>query len=132
MDPSSMLVGERYNLLILFINKEKKMKFPLTLMAALIGLFSSGTVLAQTDPSEASIALGYVGTTGNTDTTALNAEVLLTYRTVRWTHNAKFQGLAAEDDSVTTAERFYLEEKSDYALDERQYLFGKGSYNDDR
>jgi putative salt-induced outer membrane protein len=127
-----VFASKESNPLILLINKEKKMKFPKTLMAALIGLSSSSILLAQDAPREASIALGYVGTTGNTETTALNAEVLLTYRTLRWTHNGKFQGLAAEDDSVTTAERYYLEEKSDFNLDERQYLFGKGSYNDDR
>lgn len=102
------------------------------LMTSLIAASISSAALAQDDPYDASIALGYVGTTGNTDTTTFNAEALLTYRTLRWTHNAKFQGLAAEDESVTTAERYYLEEKSDFALDERQYLFGKGSYNDDR
>jgi putative salt-induced outer membrane protein YdiY len=104
----------------------------LTLTIGLLAASLSGASLAQDDPYDASIAFGYVGTTGNTDTTTLNAEALLTYRTLRWTHNGKFQGLGSQDSSVTTAERYYLEDKSDFNLDEDQYLFGKGSYNDDR
>ena len=108
------------------------MKFQKILMAALIAATVSGTALGQDDPYEASIALGYVGTTGNTDTTTFNAELLMTYRTLRWTHNGKFQALGSEDEGDTTAERYYLEEKSDFSLDENQYVFGKGAYNDDR
>jgi len=83
-------------------------------------------------PYDASVALGYVGTTGNTDTTTFNTEVLFTFRQELWTHNAKLQGLASQENDVTRAERYYLENKSDFALDENQYLYGKGSYNDDR
>jgi putative salt-induced outer membrane protein len=87
---------------------------------------------AQEEPFTASISLGYVGTTGNTDTTTFNTEMLATWRTERWTHNAKFQGLGAQENDVTKAERYYLEEKSDFNLDENQYIFGLGSYTDDR
>lgn len=87
---------------------------------------------AQEDPFEASIALGYVGTTGNTDTTTFNTELLATLRTENWTHNGKFQALGSQEDDQATAERYYLEDKSDYNLDESQYLYGKGTYTDDR
>jgi putative salt-induced outer membrane protein len=101
-------------------------------MTALIASSISMAVMAQDEPFEASIALGYVGTTGNTETTTFNTEVLVTLRTENWTHNGKFQGLGAQDESVTTAERYLLEEKSDFNLDEMQYVFGRGSYLDDR
>lgn len=87
---------------------------------------------AQEEPFTASIALGYVGTTGNTETTTFNTEMLATLRTENWTHNGKFQGLGAQENDITTAERYFLEEKSDYNLDANQYLFGKGDYVDDR
>ncbi len=96
------------------------------------GVASCSAAFAQEEPFVASIALGYVGTTGNTETTSFNTEVLATARTERWTHNFKFQGLGAQENDVTTAERYYLEEKSDYNIDERQYLFGLGTYTDDR
>jgi len=91
-----------------------------------------GLALAQEEPFAASISLGYVGTTGNTDTTTFNTELLATWRRDRWVHNLKFQGLGAQENDVARAERYYLEEKSDYNLDEVQFLFGKASYTDDR
>jgi len=103
-----------------------------------IGLFILGLTVSavghaqEEDNLEASVALGYVSTSGNTDTTTFNSEMLLTYRIDRWTHNGKFQGLGSQENSVTKAERYYLEEKSDFSLDELQYLYFKGSYTDDR
>src|SRR5688572_7004189 len=108
------------------------MKLHNILMTGLIASSISTAVMAQDDPFEASIALGYVGTTGNTDTTTFNTEVLVTLRTDQWTHNGKFQALGAQDTDVTTAERYLLEEKSDFNLDEMNYLFGRGAYLDDR
>lgn len=94
---------------------------------------SSSAVFAQNEPPrEASIALGYVGTSGNTDTTTFNAELTLTLRSAPWTHNLKLQALGSQENSVTKAERYFLEDKSDYALDDLQYMFAKGSYLDDR
>ena len=81
-------------------------------------LMFSGIAFAQERPWDATISLGYVGTTGNTDTTTFNAEALLTYNSLRWTHNGKFQGLGAQENDITKAERYYLEEKSDFNLDE--------------
>jgi len=89
--------------------------------------------MAQDENSyEASIAFGYVGTTGNTDTDTFNTEVLLDITTENWLHKMKFQGLGSQENAQATAERYYLGNKSDYNLDENQYLFLKGSYTDDR
>ena len=80
----------------------------------------------------ASIAFGYVGTSGNTDTDTYNTEVLFTLNTERWVHSMKFQALGSQENTRAKAERYYLEDKSDYNLDEEQYLFLKGTYTDDR
>ena len=102
-----------------------------TLLVAAV--LASTTAMAQDEKAyDASVSLGYVGTTGNTETTTFNAEFLLTYKMDRWTHNGKFQGLGSQENSRTKAERYYLEDKSDFSLDEDQYLFVKGNYTDDR
>src|SRR5690606_9305407 len=93
--------------------KELPMKLNKALLAGLCAVLGSTAVLAQEDPFEASISLGYVGTTGNTETTTFNTELLATWRTERWTHNGKFQGLGAQENDVAKAERYYLEDKSD-------------------
>jgi len=105
-----------------------------TLWLALAGLSSSAMLLAAPAPAplEASMALGYVGTSGNTDTSTFNTEFLLTLRSLQWTHNGKLQAMGSKQDSTTRAESYYLEDKSDYSLDANQYLFGKGTYLDDR
>ena len=108
------------------------MKLTTLLLGGACAVSCSSMALAQDDGVDASIALGYVGTTGNTDTTTFNTELLVTWRAAPWTHNFKFQGLGAQENDVTRAERYYLEEKSDYNIDERQFVFGKGSYTDDR
>jgi len=101
---------------------------PLAVMAA-----TSFQAMAQDESTyEASIAFGYVGTTGNTDTDTFNTEVLLDITTEYWLHKMKFQGLGSQENAQATAERYYIGNKSDYNLDENQYLFLKGSYTDDR
>lgn len=102
------------------------------LSVAILGI-TSGQVFAQDEKNyEASVALGYVGTSGNTDTDTFNTEVLFSLNTERWVHNMKFQGLGSQENSQAKAERYFLEDKSDYSLDGDQYLFVKGSYTDDR
>ena len=81
---------------------------------------------------EASVSLGYVGTTGNTRTHTFNTEMLSTLRYSNWEHRIKFQALASSEESRARAERYYLEDKSDYRISEAGYLFLKGHYTDDR
>ncbi len=108
------------------------MKFTQALLVLAVLAAHVQIVQAQEDPFAASVSLGYVGTTGNTDTTTFNSEALLTLRSEDWTHNGKFQALGSQENSTTKAERYYLEDKSDYNLDADQYLYLKGSYLDDR
>lgn len=81
---------------------------------------------------EASVSLGYVGTTGNTKTHTFNTEVLSTLRFSNWEHGMKFQALASNEESRARAERYYFEDKSDYRISEAGYLYLKGHYTDDR
>jgi len=99
-----------------------------------LALCFSGSVSAETQDKgyDASIALGYVATSGNTKTQTYNTEFLVNFETYHWDHHLKLQALGSSEDSETTAERYYLENKSDYKLDAMQYLFGKISYTDDR
>jgi len=82
---------------------------------------------------DASASLGYVGTSGNTDTKTFDTQLKYTLRTTGgWVHNAGVQALFAEQDSVTSGERYQLDGKSDYRIGERGYVFGKVNYTDDR
>jgi putative salt-induced outer membrane protein len=76
--------------------------------------------------------LGYVKTTGNTDTTSLNARMKIAYLRGKWTHELAFESLFSEDSGVATSERYVGDFKSIYSITERGYLFGRAEYVDDR
>ncbi|PCJ42702.1 MAG: hypothetical protein COA71_04145 [SAR86 cluster bacterium] len=101
-----------------------------------LSLVLSLTTFAQDSeerPYDASASVGYVGTSGNTKITTLNTEFLLTYFDEKWTHNFEFNALSSREDGTGKAERYFIGNKSDYALmDEDKYLYVQGSYTDDR
>lgn len=102
----------------------------------LLFLVLSKSAFAQDEeerPYDASVALGYVGTSGNTDVTTVNTEFLLTYFDEEWTHNFEFSTLSSSQDNKGQAERYFIGNKSDYALmDDDKYLYVQASYTDDR
>lgn len=101
-------------------------------LAMLVATSMPALAQDEDDSFDASISFGYVGTSGNTDTDTYNLEFLMTLVSDQWLHNVKFQALGSQENSQAKAERYYLEDKSDYNLDGDQYLFIKGSYTDDR
>lgn len=109
-------------------------KLCLISMAPALSLTVLTSHASEREPGyDASASLGYVGTSGNTDSQTLDTQLRYTLRTTGgWVHNARFQALYAEQDSVTSGERYLLEGKSDYRIGQRGYVFGKGSYTDDR
>lgn len=102
------------------------------LACLLFGMASASVAQERGPGSEGSASLGYVGTSGNTDTQTFETQLRYTMRTQEWVHNAGFQALVAEQDSLTSGERYVLEGKSDYRISDNSYLFGKGNYTDDR
>jgi putative salt-induced outer membrane protein len=88
---------------------------------------------AEEEENESSIAVGYVGTTGNSEITTFEVQYLLTYHTEKWTHNFDFETLTVTEDGEGKAERYFIGDKSDYHLLVRdRYLYVQGSYTDDR
>lgn len=83
-------------------------------------------------PREGSASVGYVGTTGNTESQTFDAEFRYIRREAEWVHSLEFQGLYAEQDSEVNGERYFLKGKSDYKISGDDYLFAKASNTDDR
>ena len=100
--------------------------------AMLVGLAMPGYAQDRGPGSEGSASLGYVGTSGNTDTQTFESQLRYTLRTTEWVHNLGLQALLAEQDSISSGERYVLEGKSDFRVGENSYFFGKGNYTDDR
>lgn len=77
---------------------------------------------------QGSASLGYVSTTGNTNTRSLNAQLLAAYKSGNWADVLSFQALQASSNGVTTAESYDLNGQSDYSLTSKDYLFGLADY----
>lgn len=109
-------------------------------------IFTSGAIImaliAEASPSHADeaaatgwsgdIGLGYVATSGNTETESVNFKSLLTYRAAPWSYSGKLDVLKGSDSDKTIADRVSAEVKADRSLDEASYIFALLNYEDDR
>ena len=75
--------------------------------------------------------LGYLKTSGNTDTESLHTKGKVVNERVKWKHQAAIEIINKDENGTTTAKRTYVTGKSDYKLDELSYLFVSLSYEND-
>lgn len=78
------------------------------------------------------VELGYVNTTGNTQTQTLNAKAKVVATYDSWKQTLTLQALNTSDKDTTTAERYGARLKTDYQFTKKQYAFGLLSYDNDR
>jgi putative salt-induced outer membrane protein len=98
----------------------------------------SAPVLAQNpappkDPLVGTIALGYLSTSGNTDSTNTNASFKATWDRGRdWVHSWSALAISARTNGVTTAEAYAAGYKAQRAFGMKAYLFGTGDWREDQ
>lgn len=113
----------------------------LLLLAGLLTV--TGNALAEEkdkakSPWKSSVELGFIRTTGNTETqtTALKADAV--YEVDKWRHTGHVEGYGQESkdevtgDTVVSAERYEASAKSDYKFTEHDYAFGLIKLKKDR
>ncbi|SCZ56360.1 putative salt-induced outer membrane protein [Thiohalomonas denitrificans] len=76
--------------------------------------------------------VGFMATSGNSETESFNARVVLQNELFPWRHDSRLETLRSSDEDQTTAERYLFAHKTDYRFDENSYLFGTLRYEDDR
>ena len=76
--------------------------------------------------------LGYVQTSGNTDTSALNLALEFTYEEEHWRHRLGASALRSEKDNVVDAQRYTFGAQTDYKFNDRSYVFGALRYDADK
>jgi putative salt-induced outer membrane protein len=109
--------------------------FPLAVILALlpVAAFSQSAVApAAADPWAGKVSLGYLATSGNTDTTTYNTAFEVTYSLVKWTHGLKAQANGSDDNGISTAEAYQASWKSTYDFTESNYAFGLVGWRKDR
>jgi putative salt-induced outer membrane protein len=107
----------------------------------------SGNVLAEEEklvekpeeksPWTSAVELGFIKTTGNTETSTTSLKADVVYEVDKWRHSGHLEGYGSEsaDDAgvnVVSAERYELSGKSDYKFTEHDYVFGSVKLQKDR
>lgn len=86
----------------------------------------------EASPWTTTAGVGYVNTSGNTNTDSLTVRFDTAYEIEDWKHEAHFETLKASTDDVTTADRKLLTAQSSYKYSPRDYWFGNLAWEDDR
>ena len=84
------------------------------------------------DKYKGNVELGYVNTTGNTETQTINAKAKVEANYAKWRQTVKLGALNNSDGDTTTAEKYYASLKTDYRFSQRNYAFGLIDYDNDR
>jgi len=110
-----------------------KLPATLVLLPALVLLNTIPALAAETAPWKAEVELGVINTTGNTESQSVNAKAMGLYQTTDWRHKANLESLVTSDTNGTSAERYYIAEKSDKKFtDSPAYAFEQIDYEADR
>ncbi|MBT8140092.1 MAG: DUF481 domain-containing protein [Gammaproteobacteria bacterium] len=110
-------------------------KFTLKFAIASLALASTAVIA---EPIKGEAELGIVATSGNTTTENINAKLKLTTDTPNWAHEANLGALGSSNEDAdtgvdqTTAEKYFANYKADRKLDDRSYLYGLTTWEDDR
>ena len=75
---------------------------------------------------------GFVNTTGNTETVALNMKLNFLLNTDRWRHRFSATALNTSEDGVQDNERYTAEVQSDRKLSEISWMFGAFRWDADK
>ncbi|MEQ5808729.1 DUF481 domain-containing protein [Alteromonas sp. NFXS44] len=115
------------------------------LAVAVLSAMGTTSVLAQDDAKPFTLegGLGFIFTSGNTETTSINASLEGHQELEKWSNDYTVEGLykketvtdddTGEDVERTSAQKFFASGQGNYKLENPDYrLFGFASYEDDR
>lgn len=112
--------------------KERAQSISVTVLAVLVAGVSPAIAEEEAPQGWGGDAgLGFVVTSGNTETETINAKATLIYGAAPWKHTGKLDLLKGSDNSETKANRIALSGKSERDLSAASYLFGLLNYEDD-
>ncbi|HET6724631.1 MAG TPA: DUF481 domain-containing protein [Gammaproteobacteria bacterium] len=76
-----------------------------------------------------SIALGYIATSGNTNTSSIDFSLDGTYTMHHWFHSMALNAQRVRSEEETTVERLDFDGQSNYLFNEHNYMFGHLAYS---
>jgi len=94
--------------------------------------FGQTEVVAEESPWSGSLSLGYLSTSGNTETTSYNTKFGIGYLRNDWKHSFSAAAIGADESEFTTAESYQAGWKTEYSLSGHNFLFGTVDWRKDR
>jgi putative salt-induced outer membrane protein len=86
----------------------------------------------EAGPWSGKAALGFLATSGNTESDSLNSAFTVAYATGRWAHSLEAAAIKASRDGTTSAEAYALGWKTEFNMTERDFLFARVNWRTDR
>ncbi len=77
-------------------------------------------------------SLGFLNTSGNTETRSLNSKATASCATRAWTHTVRFAALNAQQQESATDERYSAGYRATWEMTAFDYVFGSLDYDNDR
>ncbi|MGI9292275.1 MAG: DUF481 domain-containing protein [Gammaproteobacteria bacterium] len=116
------------------------MKKLFVLMGLLVGLNPVYAQEAETEteaeaeesPWSGEIALGYLSSAGNTDTSSATGRIKVGYTKGKWDHEIEAKGYGSSEDEGTTAESYQVAGKSIRNFTDKQYGWGQVEWKKNR
>lgn len=86
----------------------------------------------EKSPWSGNIKLGYLATSGNTESSSLNSGFRITYELDLWKHEATAAAIYSTESKVTTAEAYDFGWLSARDVSDHDYIFGRLDWRKDR
>ncbi len=83
-------------------------------------------------PISGSAELGYIATSGNSDTNNLNGRLAITQESLKWRTDYSLSSLFSSADDDTTAEKYSGSVQSNYKFNTEEFWYVRGTYDRDR
>lgn len=106
-------------------------KMNLALFLVLVAVSAAPVAMAQ-DGLTGKVSLGYLATSGNSESSSVNAGTELVYAKDRWVHTFDANALGASTEGLTIAEAYSMGGKSEWSINDRSYLFGLVRWEKDK
>lgn len=104
----------------------------LSLCACLSFEAAAQSAAAPAGPLSGKAALGYLATSGNTESTSANAAFSVRYTLPDWRHAFDISAIGASTEDETTAEAYTFEYEARRSFGEHHFLFGALDWKRDR
>jgi len=102
------------------------------LLLSAAGVFAQDEEEGVVDPWVGAGEFGFVNTTGNTESVAMNIKLNFVRTGARWRYRFSGTALLTSEDNITDNERYTVEVQSDRKLSEQSWLFGSFRWDADK